>query len=92
MMDVLLARVTLVAAVPPRLTVAPARKSVPVIVTLVPPLVVPVLGVIEATWGAGFDGGFGVAAMPPPHPGKNSARNNREQTGKQYLRDILRRT
>jgi hypothetical protein len=49
MIDVLLARVTLVAGVPPRLTVAPARKPVPVIVTLVPPLVVPVLGVIEAT-------------------------------------------
>ncbi len=49
MIEVLLARVTLVAAVPPRLTVAPARKPVPVIVTLVPPLVVPVLGVIEAT-------------------------------------------
>ena len=86
--DVLLARVTPVAGVPPRLTVAPDRKPVPAMVTLVPPLVVPVLGVIEATWGAGLEGGLGVAAMPPPHPGRNSASSNREQTGKQYLCDI----
>jgi hypothetical protein len=86
--DVLLARVTLVAGVPPRLTVAPVRKPVPVIVTRVPPLVVPVLGVTEATLGAGVDGGFGVAAIPPPQPGRDSARSNREQPGKAYLCDI----
>ena len=49
MIDVPLARVTLVAGVPPRLTLAPARKPVPVIVTLVPPLGVPVVGVVEGT-------------------------------------------
>ena len=86
--DVLLTRVTPVAGMPPRLTVAPVPKPVPVIVTVVPPLVVPVLGVMEATLGAGLDGGSGVAAMPPPHPGKSSASSNREQTGKQYLCDI----
>ena len=53
MIDVLLTTVTPVAAVPPRLTVAPARKFVPVIVTEVPPLAVPVLGKIEVTVGAG---------------------------------------
>jgi hypothetical protein len=51
--DVPFATVTPVAVVPPRLTVAPARKPVPVIVTAVPPLAVPVLGVIEVTVGAG---------------------------------------
>jgi len=51
--DVLLTTVTPVAAVPPRLTVAPARKFVPVIVTEVPPFAVPVLGKIEVTVGAG---------------------------------------
>jgi hypothetical protein len=86
--DALLTSVTPVAGVPPKLTVAPARKPVPAIVTLVPPLVVPVLGVIEATWGAGLEGGLGVAAIPPPQPGKNSAKSNREQAGKQYLGDI----
>jgi hypothetical protein len=86
--DVLLTSVTPVAGVPPKLTVAPDRKPVPAIVTLVPPLVVPVLGVIEAKWGAGLDGGLGVAAIPPPQPGKNSAKSNREQAGKQYLCDI----
>lgn len=35
---------TLVAAVPPNVTVAPAAKLVPVIVTAVPPAVVPLLG------------------------------------------------
>ena len=52
--DVLLTTVTLVAAVPPRLTVAPARKPVPVIVTGVPPAVVPDVGEIALTVGAGF--------------------------------------
>ena len=35
---------TFVAAVPPKVTVMPFMKLVPVIVTLVPPLVVPELG------------------------------------------------
>ena len=47
--------VTPVAAVPPRLTVAPARKPVPVMVTPVPPLEVPVLGVTELTVGGGLN-------------------------------------
>src|SRR5437870_13238553 len=51
--EVLLMRVTLVAAVPPRLTVAPAAKPVPVRVTAVPPLLVPELGEIALTVGAG---------------------------------------
>jgi hypothetical protein len=53
-MDVALTTFTLVAAVPPRLTVAPVRKPVPVIVTEVPPLAVPVFGVTEVTVGAGL--------------------------------------
>ena len=52
--DVLLTTVTPVAAVPPKLTVAPAKKFVPVIVTPVPPAVGPVLGAIEVTVGAGL--------------------------------------
>ena len=52
--EVLLTTVTPVAAVPPRLTVAPARKPVPVIVTEVPPAAGPVLGVIEVIVGAGL--------------------------------------
>src|SRR5580704_14041025 len=56
---VLLDTVTAVAAVPPRLTVAPLRNPVPVIVTTVPPLAVPDVGEIELTVGAGF---------PPPEP------------------------
>ena len=55
--DVLLTMVTPVAAVPPSFTVAPVRKPVPAMVTAVPPLVVPELGVIEITVGAGFGGG-----------------------------------
>src|SRR5438128_10964537 len=50
--EVLLTTVTLVAAVPPRLTVAPAAKPVPVTVTAVPPLLVPELGEIALTVGA----------------------------------------
>jgi hypothetical protein len=44
---------TFVAAAPPIVTVAPAAKFVPVIVTAVPPEVVPVLGDTLATVGAG---------------------------------------
>ena len=43
-MVVLFTTTTLVAAVPPKVTVAPAAKLVPVIVTAVPPAVDPVLG------------------------------------------------
>jgi hypothetical protein len=51
-MDVLLTTETFVAGVPPMLTVAPVKKPVPVIVTEVPPLVVPELGEIAVTVGA----------------------------------------
>ena len=54
MIDVLFTTVTPVAAVPPRLTVAPARKPVPAMVTAVPPLAVPELGVMAVTVGAGL--------------------------------------
>ena len=89
-MEVPLTSITLVADVPPRLTVAPVRKPVPVMVIAVPPLVVPVVGVIEVTVGAGLGGGFDVlgVVVPPPQPGNRSARSNREQTGNQDLRDI----
>ena len=53
--DVLLTTVTPVAAVPPRLDRrSSCRKPVPLIVTAVPPAVVPVLGEIEFTVGAGL--------------------------------------
>ena len=53
--EVLLATFTPVAAVPPSFTVAPARKPVPVMVTVVPPARLPVAGEIPLTVGAGFD-------------------------------------
>ena len=56
---VLLATVTLVAAVVPTATVAPARNPVPVMVTGVPPAVVPEAGETLLTVGAGFPGGGG---------------------------------
>jgi hypothetical protein len=56
LIEVLLTTVTPVAAVPPRLTVAPARKPVPVIVIAVPPLAVPEAGKIEVTVGFGLAG------------------------------------
>jgi hypothetical protein len=52
--DVLLTTVTPVAAVPPKLTVAPAKKFVPAIVTVVPPPAGPVLGATDVTVGAGL--------------------------------------
>jgi len=52
--EVLLTTFTPVAAAPPRLTEAPDRKPVPVMVTLVPPAAGPELGAIEVTFGAGF--------------------------------------
>ena len=51
---VLFTTVTAVAEVPPSFTVAPARYPVPLMVTAVAPLMVPELGVIEVTVGAGF--------------------------------------
>ena len=45
--------VTAVAAVPPKLTVAPVTKFVPVTVTEVPPAIEPVFGLTEETVGEG---------------------------------------
>jgi hypothetical protein len=53
-MVVLLLTLTPVAGVPPNFTVAPVRKPVPVMVTGVPPAVVPDTGEIELTVGAEF--------------------------------------
>ena len=50
-MLVLLATTTFVAAFPPNVTVAPAAKFVPVIVTLVPPAVTPEPGETLVTVG-----------------------------------------
>jgi hypothetical protein len=50
-MVVLLTTAILVAAVPPNVTVAPAAKFVPVMVTAVPPVVDPVLGDTPPTVG-----------------------------------------
>ena len=55
--DVPPATFTFVAAVPPRVTVAPGRKPVPVMVTEVPPLVDPEAGVIAVGFGGGGEGG-----------------------------------
>ena len=52
--DVLLTTFTLVAAVPPNVTLAPAKNPVPVIVTDVPPAVVPDTGEMAVTVGAGL--------------------------------------
>ena len=57
--EVLLTTVTPVAAVPPRVTVAPARKPAPVMVIAVPPAVVPEVGEIELKVGAGLLEEFG---------------------------------
>jgi hypothetical protein len=53
--EVLLTTVMLVAVVPPNVTVAPDRKPVPVIVIAVPPAVVPKVGEIAVTVGAGLE-------------------------------------
>jgi hypothetical protein len=53
-MVVLFTAATLVAAVPPIVTVAPAAKFVPAIVTAVPPAVVPLFGDTPATVGVGL--------------------------------------
>ena len=52
--EVLFTTVTPVAAMPSKLAVAPVRKPVPVIVTAVPPLVLPEDGETPVTVGAGF--------------------------------------
>ena len=49
--DVVLTTTTFVAAVLPNVTVAPAAKLVPVIVTAVPPTVVPLAGLMLLTVG-----------------------------------------
>src|SRR3974377_1682251 len=58
-MVVLLVTLTFVAAAPPKLTVAPATKFVPVRVTTVPPVVGPLLGatLVREGRGGGRDGG-----------------------------------
>ena len=58
MIVVLLITVTPKAAVPPKVTVAPSTKSVPVKVTRVPPDVGPVAGATDVT-GGGIGGGTG---------------------------------
>ena len=50
-MVVLFTTVTLVAAVPPKVTVAPEAKLVPVMVTAVPPAAGPLLGLTLVTAG-----------------------------------------
>jgi hypothetical protein len=57
--ELLLTTVTFVAADPPKLTVAPEAKFVPVIVTPVPPPADPEFGDTDVTVGAG---------LPPPEP------------------------
>ena len=52
--EVLLTTCAPVAAVPPKVTLAPLRKFVPVIVTAVPPEVVAEFGETAVTFGAGF--------------------------------------
>ena len=59
MIDVALTTVTPVAGVPPRLTLAPGRKPVPVMVTAVPPVTLPLLGVIALTVGGGLPEALG---------------------------------
>ena len=53
-MDVPLTTTTLLAAVPPILTLAPDTNPVPVMLTAVPPAVGPEVGEIELTVGAGL--------------------------------------
>ena len=53
---VALLTVTLVAAFEPKLTEAPLTKFVPVIVTMVPPVVGPAVGLMLVTVGAGVVG------------------------------------
>ena len=53
--DVPFTTATPVAAVPPTLTVAPAKNPVPAMDTAVPPLIVPEFGEMEVTVGAGVE-------------------------------------
>ena len=53
-MEVALTTFTPVAAVPPKLTVAPDKNPLPVMVTAVPPAVEPEVGETAVTVGAGF--------------------------------------
>jgi hypothetical protein len=53
--EVLLATFTLVAAVPPNVTLAPDRNPVPVMLIDVPPAVVPEVGEIALIVGAGSE-------------------------------------
>src|SRR5215510_14970357 len=62
-MVVLFVTVTLVAAAPPKLTSAPARNPVPVMVTAVPPPDGPEPGETPLTVGGGLDGGLYVNAF-----------------------------
>jgi len=52
-MEVLLTTLMLLAAVPPKVTVAPVAKLLPLMLTAVPPFTVPEVGEIELTVGAG---------------------------------------
>ena len=61
---VALATLTFKAAIPPKVSVAPVAKFVPVIVTEVPPAVGPEVGETDVTVG-----GCG-AGVPPPEGGK----------------------
>jgi hypothetical protein len=61
---VALCTMELAAGVPPKVTVAPAAKFVPEMVTAVPPLVSPVLGVIFAMVGALLSFGSTVGGAP----------------------------
>ena len=67
---VALITLTLVAALPANVTVAPATKLPPLIFTEVPPAVLPDCGLIEVNVGAGLAGAGGsleaAAAVPEP--------------------------
>ena len=54
MIETPLTTVTDVAAVPPSFTVAPVKNPVPVIVTLVPPAIVPAFGEMLVGLGGGL--------------------------------------
>jgi hypothetical protein len=61
---VLLTTVTPVAALPPTLTVAPAVKFAPVMVTAVPPVIEPVLGDTPLIAGGGTIAKFKPVTLP----------------------------
>ena len=65
MIVLLLTTVTFVAAAPPKLTVAPATKLVPVMVTELPPVVGPLLGLTPVTVGASTKDGAKDAITTP---------------------------